>query len=70
MLTMAQQLAAWLTFPIRRRLGDAGHERGANIVEYVFLVALIAVVCLVAVTFFGHQTSHRFSVTASAVEAS
>lgn len=36
----------------RRSLRD----RGASIVEYALLVALIAVVCLGAVTFFGEST--------------
>lgn len=40
-------------------------ERGANLVEYAFLVGLIAVVCLLAVTFFGSQTSAKFSSNAS-----
>ena len=41
-------------------------ERGANLVEYAFLVGLIAVVCLLAVSFFGGATSTKFSANASA----
>ncbi len=33
--------------------GDTNGERGASLVEYALLVALIAVVCIVAVTFLG-----------------
>lgn len=40
-------------------------ERGANIIEYALLVALIAVVCLLGVTSIGESTSDRFSSTAS-----
>jgi pilus assembly protein Flp/PilA len=44
-------------------------ERGASLVEYAFLVGLIAVVCLVAVVFFGQATSGRYSNVASQVGA-
>jgi len=36
-------------------------EQGATLVEYVLLVALIAVVCIVAISFLGHQASSKFS---------
>jgi len=42
-------------------------ERGASLVEYAFLVALIAMVCLVAIAFFGQSTSSRYSNVASQV---
>jgi Flp pilus assembly pilin Flp len=42
-------------------------ERGASLVEYAFLVGLIAMVCLVAVVFFGQSTSNRYSNVASQV---
>jgi Flp pilus assembly pilin Flp len=38
-----------------RRLRD--EERGASLVEYALLVALIAVVCIAAVTFLGSSGS-------------
>jgi len=44
-----------------------GDDRGASLVEYALLIALIAAVCIVAVTFFGTQTGDSFSRTASAV---
>ena len=40
-------LSNWL----RARFGDS--ERGASLVEYALLVALIAVVCIAAVTVLG-----------------
>jgi pilus assembly protein Flp/PilA len=43
------------------------NELGASLVEYAFLVGLIAIVCLVAVVFFGQQTSTKFSNVASHV---
>ena len=42
-------------------------ERGASLVEYALLVALIAVVCIVAITVLGHKVSTRFSSTASSL---
>ena len=42
-------------------------EEGATMVEYALLVALIAVVCIAAVTFLGSQTSQAFSRIGSAV---
>ncbi|MBV8980460.1 MAG: Flp family type IVb pilin [Acidimicrobiia bacterium] len=45
------------------------NERGASLVEYAFLVALIAVVCLVAIAFLGQSASQRFSSVGSAVGA-
>ncbi|TMK87070.1 MAG: Flp family type IVb pilin [Actinobacteria bacterium] len=43
------------------------NERGASLVEYAFLVGLIAIVCLVAIVFFGQATSSRYSDVASQV---
>ena len=37
------------------------NERGASLVEYALLLALIAVVCIVAVTTLGQTTSNKFS---------
>ena len=53
---------------IRARFGD--HERGASLVEYALLVALIAIVCLVAIAFLGNSASNRFSTVGSQVSAS
>ncbi len=43
----------------RARFGDS--ERGASLVEYALLVALIAVVCIAAVTLLGNNASTKFS---------
>jgi pilus assembly protein Flp/PilA len=38
-------------------------------VEYALLVALIAVVCIAAITFLGRSASSRFSTVGSSVNA-
>jgi pilus assembly protein Flp/PilA len=60
MITSYEFLANWL----RARVDD---DRGASLVEYALLVALIAVVCIVAITFLGGQASAKFSTVGSAV---
>ena len=45
--------ATWL----RARFDD---EHGASLVEYALLAALIAVVCIAAVTLLGNNTSSKF----------
>jgi pilus assembly protein Flp/PilA len=52
---------------LRARYGHS--ERGASLVEYALLVALIAVVCMVAIAFLGQGASHRFSTVGSAVDS-
>jgi Flp pilus assembly pilin Flp len=55
-------LFAWL----QARLGSAG-ERGAGMVEYGLLLALIAIIAMVAVKAFGSGVSSQFSSITSAV---
>lgn len=62
MLTTYEHAAAYL----RARFGDT--ERGASLVEYALLVALIAVVCILAITFLGEAASEKFSQVGSAVD--
>ena len=40
-------------------------EEGASLVEYALLVALIAVICIIAVRLVGQQASTQFSSVAS-----
>ena len=54
MITAYQFLSAWVT----SRVDD---DRGASLVEYALLVALIAVVCIAAVTLLGEAASEKFS---------
>jgi len=44
---------------MRARFGT--DERGASLVEYALLVALIAVVCIAAVTLLGQNASSKFN---------
>jgi len=46
----------------------ARDERGASLVEYALLVALIAVVCIVAVTLLGNNASGKYSQVGSALQ--
>jgi pilus assembly protein Flp/PilA len=50
----------------RLRVND---ERGASLVEYALLVALIAVVCIVAIAFLGQSASTKFSGVGSSVNS-
>ncbi|HZQ59667.1 MAG TPA: Flp family type IVb pilin [Acidimicrobiales bacterium] len=43
-------------------------EAGASLVEYALLVALIAVVCIVAVSLLGGNASAKFSSVGSALQ--
>ena len=54
-------LATWL----RARFGDS--ERGASLVEDALRVALIAVVCIAAVTILGKNASDKFDSVGGAV---
>ena len=61
-----------LTAHVVRRYVDARRrdDRGANLVEYALLAALIAIVCLTAVFFLGSETSQEFdSIGSSITEA-
>jgi pilus assembly protein Flp/PilA len=53
-------LSAWL----KARVSS---ERGASLVEYALLVALIAVVCIGAVSFLGTQARDNFSEIGSSI---
>ncbi len=61
MTTAFQFLSAWIT----ARIDD---ERGATLVEYALLVALIAVVCIAAISALGDSASAKFSQVNSAID--
>jgi pilus assembly protein Flp/PilA len=44
-------------------------EEGATMVEYGLMLALIAVVCIAAVTTLGESASNKFDSVATAVDA-
>ncbi len=52
---------------LRARFGRS--ERGAALVEYALLLALIAVVCIVALTTLGNQASDKFSKVGASINA-
>jgi pilus assembly protein Flp/PilA len=45
-------------------------ERGANLVEYILLVALIALAVIAAVVFLGGEVSDKFEETGSELSGS
>ena len=60
MTTSLEFLATWL----RARFDE---ERGASLVEYALLGALIAVVCIAAITLLGGNAASKFSTVASSI---
>ena len=60
MLASYEFVSAWLQ-------ARTSTDRGASLVEYALLVALIAVVCIIAITFLGQSASSKFSSVGSAV---
>ena len=42
-------------------------EKGASLLEYALLAALVAVVCIAAMTFLGNQACISFSQSGSAI---
>jgi pilus assembly protein Flp/PilA len=58
----------WRGFALFMRARFGHSERGASLVEYALLVALIAVVCIVAVSLLGKNASKKFSTVGSAIQ--
>lgn len=61
MITLYEQFAAFM----RARFGNT--ERGASMVEYALLLALIAVICIVAVTLVGSNASKKLGSAGSSL---
>ncbi|MBK5222397.1 MAG: Flp family type IVb pilin [Acidimicrobiia bacterium] len=61
MLTQFNVLTAWIKAHI-------DSDRGASLVEYALLVALIAVVCIAAISFLGESASTQLSKVGSSIE--
>lgn len=58
-------MSSWAPGRGARRLGG---DEGASLVEYALLVALIAVVCISAITYFQAETAKSLSESASAID--
>ena len=54
MLSTFEFVAAWL-----RSKTDS--QRGASLVEYALLLALIAIICIIALQFLGREASENFA---------
>jgi pilus assembly protein Flp/PilA len=65
MLQLYTGLTTWWA-DLKERLSE---DRGATAVEYALMVALIAVVVILAVTFLGESASEKFSEVGSAVDS-
>jgi pilus assembly protein Flp/PilA len=53
---------------VRHLLRGDSNERGASLVEYALLIALIAIVCVVAVSLLGGNASNKFSQLGSGLQ--
>ena len=62
MISTYEFVSTWL----RARFGDS--DRGASMVEYALLVALIAVVCIGAITLIGREANSSFESTADSLQ--
>ena len=58
-------VALWTQLQARLRRDD----RGASLVEYVLLVALIAVVCIVALNLLGNSASDKLTSVGNAISS-
>lgn len=56
-----QYVSAWLQ-------ARTNSDRGASLVEYALLVALIAVVCIAAISFLGDSASTQFESVGGEIE--
>ena len=63
--TFVRRVAVALRLDLRRF-----EDRGAGLVEYALLVALIAVICISAIAFVGTQTESNFSTNAISIQLS
>ncbi|MEY2451220.1 MAG: pilus assembly protein Flp/PilA [Acidimicrobiaceae bacterium] len=59
-MTSFQFLATWIR-------AHAKDDRAASLVEYALLVALIAIVCIAAITLLGNNASEKFDATANSI---
>ena len=61
-------VAVWHYLQAKFTIAD--DEKGASLVEYALLVALIAVVCIAAITLLGNNASTKFSTVGASIGGS
>jgi pilus assembly protein Flp/PilA len=54
---------------VRARL-NLGNERGASLIEYALLLALVAVVCIGAISLLGNSSSTKLSQAGGSITGS
>jgi Flp pilus assembly pilin Flp len=59
------ELAQWVVGTIGSWMAD---EAGASLVEYILLVALVAVVSIAAITFLGKSAKGKFELAANTIK--
>jgi pilus assembly protein Flp/PilA len=64
LVTWHQQIVSFVQGKLAR-----DEEKGASLVEYALLVALIAIVCILAITFLGEEASEKFSGVGSSLNS-
>ena len=69
MLQYTYNHAMWLRARLRAAIRNRMDERGATLVEYALLFALIVMVCIGAVTILGTSTGDSVSRSADSVAA-
>lgn len=64
---MIVNMSGWASRLVAAVRNALDTEAGASLVEYALLVGLIALVCIIAIIFFGTSVQSSFSHTGSAV---
>jgi pilus assembly protein Flp/PilA len=65
---MESRMVSYVAWRLRLLAQREADEAGASLVEYALLVALIAIVCIVAVSLLGSNASNKFSQVGSALQ--
>ena len=60
------EVVLWFVSPVRNRMRSAD-DTGANIVEYAFLLVLVAVVAIVALQFLGGSVSNTLNTVGNSI---
>lgn len=63
-----QHFDSYLAYGQSKLCGLMRNERGASLVEYALLLALISVVCIAAITLIGGNANTKLSTSGSALQ--